>query len=172
MSAGLEERLAGTAVLNAIYRHVESTYPEEGCGFVFESPDGELRALPTPNRASELHRRDPSRYPRDGRNYFEPDMGVWLKAERDGLLPRLIFHSHPEVGAYFSETDRQSAVFEDDDGAVFERHPGVDHLVVSVRGSPPEADEAKLFRYRQGAFQEVATFGPRGHLRAAVRSAG
>lgn len=168
MSAGLEERLAGTQALAAIYRHVESTYPEEGCGFVFESPDdGELRVLPTANRATELHRRDPERYPRDGRNYFEPDMGVWLRACREGLTPRLIFHSHPEVGAYFSETDRQSALFEDEDGTVLERHPGVDHMVVSVRGSPPEADEAKLFRYREGEFQEVATFGPRGAIHTA-----
>jgi hypothetical protein len=45
-------------------------------------------------------------------------------------------------------------------------------MVVSVRGSPPEADEAKLFRYREGEFEEVATFGPRGRLRGAIHTAG
>lgn len=160
----LAQRLASQNLVAEIYRAVEPAWPEEGCGFVFEAADGTLLVLPTINRAPELHRRDPERYPRGGADWFEPDMKPWFRAVREGATPRVIFHSHPEVGAYFSQGDHDSAVMHDDDGKVVERNPGVFHIVVSVRQSV--ADGAKMFRFNAltGTFDEIAVFDSAGTL--------
>lgn len=154
--------LAQAGLMRPVFRSVEPAWPHEGCGFVFER-DGVLEVVPTENRAQALHERDPERYPRGGADWFEPDMKPWLRAMRDGAIARVIYHSHPEVGAYFSEGDHASAVVEVD-GQVRERHPGVAHLVVSVRRG--RADGAVMFRFDEssGQFVEVARFGSDGEL--------
>lgn len=165
MSAELAHRLSQGGHIASIYRAVELAYPEEGCGFVFEDGRGQLYVLPTENRATQLHQKDPETYPRDGRTYFEPDMKPWLRASRDGLTPRVIFHSHPDTGAYFSETDRASAIFVDEsDGTILERNPGLRHLVVAVQGPQPKAAVSRLFRFVDGSgeFAECAAFDRAG----------
>ena len=105
---------------------------------------------------------------RDGRDYFEPDMKPWLRASREGWVPRVIFHSHPDGEAYFSATDHQSAVFVDDDGAVLARHPGVVHLVVSVAGdrlgAGARARVARLYEFSRHSerFEQIAEFDSEG----------
>lgn len=160
----LAARLVQAGLLPEIYRAVEPAYPHEGCGFVFEAPDGTLVNLPTANRAQALHEKDPERYPRGGADWFEPDMKPWLRAVREGLGPRMIYHSHPEVGAYFSKGDHDSAVVRLEDGAEVERNPGVLHMVVSVRSG--RADGAKLFEFepRAGRFVAIAEFDAAGRL--------
>jgi proteasome lid subunit RPN8/RPN11 len=157
----LPNRLVASALLPIIYRTVEPPYPHEGCGFVFDSGDG-LEHVPTENRAQFLHEKDPERYPRGGNDWFEPNMKPWMQAERRGLVPVVIYHSHPDVGAYFSEGDYESAVLRLEDGLVLERNPGVCHLVVSVRRG--RADGAKLFRFNDetSAFDEFAEFDNSG----------
>jgi proteasome lid subunit RPN8/RPN11 len=161
-------RLVTEKWLGLIYRDVEQVYPEEGCGFLFEGTDGGLQMVTTKNRATLLHQMDPEAYPRDGRTYFEPDMKPWLRAEREGLTPRLIYHSHPEHEAYFSQTDRLSALIQDtNENRVVERHPGVVHLVVSVRGADaPTARCAKLFGFDPSTrdFVALATYDEAGQL--------
>ncbi len=154
--------LVEAGLLPLIYRAVEPAYPEEGCGFVFEDPESGLEVLPTANRAQRLHEIDPKRYPRGARDWFEPDMKPWLRAERAGKAPRVIFHSHPDVGAYFSDGDFESAIVRDDANAVQERNPGVLHLVVSVRAGA--ADGARLFAFDPAAatFTCVAEFDASG----------
>ena len=162
----LAKRLADEGHTTTIFRSVEPAYPHEGCGFVFEDPKaGALRVLPTENRAQLLHEKDPERYPRGGADWFEPDMKPWLRAAREGQVPRMIFHSHPEVGAYFSKGDRESAVVELEEGeAPVERNPGVLHMVVSVRKG--SADGAKMFAFDPSAhdFVEIAEFDGDGRL--------
>lgn len=156
--------IAESGMVAEIYRAVEPAYPNEGCGFVFESAAGELTVFPTVNRADELHRKDPKRYPIGGHEWFEPDMKPWLKAVRDGQMPRVIFHSHPDVGAYFSSGDHESAVHKDEDGNIVERNPGVWHIVVSVRDGA--ADGSKMFQFdaTTQCFVTVAEFGAQGEL--------
>lgn len=162
MGDALAIELARRGLVEPMYRSVEPAWPHEGCGFVFER-DGVLDVVPTINRAQALHERDPERYPRGGADWFEPDMKPWLVAQREGAIPRVIYHSHPEVGAYFSQGDHDSAVIVDD-GQVYERHPGVAHIVVSVRAG--HADGAVMFRFDAGtaAFVEVARFDEHGAL--------
>jgi len=155
-------------LVRSIYRWVERAYPEEGCGFVFER-DGALEVVGTQNRATLLHQKDPDTYPRDGRTYFEPDMKPWFIAFREGAVPRMIFHSHPDTTAYFSETDRASAIIEDTEtGEVFERNPGVVHMVVSVdlQDQDHSARDAKLFRFTppDARFAEIGHFDADGEL--------
>lgn len=151
-------QLAESGLLPALYRHVEAAYPQEGCGFVFENEDGALVHVPTENRAQLLHEKDPERYPRGGSDWFEPNMKPWFQAVRAGQTPRLIYHSHPDVGAYFSQGDYDSALHREEDGQLVERHPGVLHMVVSVRAG--SADGAKLFRWNPSTatFDTVAAF--------------
>ncbi len=161
----LAQRLVDDALVREIYDAVVPAYPEEGCGFVFEDADGVLSVVATANRATFLHKKDPVSYPRDGRTYFEPDMKPWIRALREGREPRLIFHSHPDDRAYFSATDRASAIFEED-GEVLERNPGVLHLVVSVFGPTPSIRQARMFRFNSetGQFDGVAVFDSEGGL--------
>jgi [CysO sulfur-carrier protein]-S-L-cysteine hydrolase len=164
----LAHRLVDERLLAAIYAAVVPAYPEEGCGFVFEDGAGRLSVVPTANRATRLHEMDPEAYPRDGRTYFEPDMKPWLRAAREGLVPRLVFHSHPDTEAYFSDTDTAQAVFEEH-GRLQERNPGVFHLVVSVRpgeDGPPQARVARLYAFSpsEGDFRRLATYDAEGHL--------
>jgi proteasome lid subunit RPN8/RPN11 len=150
-----------------LYRVVEPAWPHEGCGFVFErSMDGVWTVLPTQNRAQLLHEKDPERYPRGGSDWFEPDMKPWIRAVRDGDIPRMIFHSHPEGEAYFSAGDIDSALFRDEEGRLRERHEGVLHLVVSVRQG--QAREAALFIFdaETQQFAEIARFDALGQRRA------
>jgi proteasome lid subunit RPN8/RPN11 len=161
----LERRLAAEGLLPSIYDAVVSAYPEEGCGFVFETPDGELKVLATVNRATQLHKLDPELYPRDGRDSFEPDMTVWLRAEREGLIPRLIFHSHPDEGSYFSPMDTSQALFTDPEGGgLLERHPGLGHMVVSVLGPEATPAMARVFRFSKEtqSFEQVAEYDAGG----------
>ncbi len=155
--------LAQSGLVPDMYRAVEPAYPHEGCGFGFEI-DGALAHLPTVNRAQQLHEKDPERYPRGAADWFEPDMKPWLRAQREGGVPRLIYHSHPDVGAYFSQGDYDSAVVRTESGEVVERHPGVHHMVVSVRAG--RADGAKLFLFdtATATFAMVAEFDESGAL--------
>lgn len=162
-SAELARALAAQNRLPEIYRAVEPAWPHEGCGFVFEF-DGEMRVLPTANRAQLLHEKFPDQYPRGAEDWFEPDMKPWLRSVREGGEPRIIFHSHPEVGAYFSPSDRDMARQPDENGALIERNPGVRHVVISVRQG--KADGALMFAWNEDTrdFDEVASFDADGAL--------
>ena len=154
-AATLWEALQGE-LLRELFGAVEPAYPEEGCGFVFADESGHLRVLPAANLARGRVSTDVEGGERSAADWFEPDMRPWLRAERAGWEPRVIFHSHPDVGAYFSKSDRAMALFTDDDGALLERNPGVLHLVVSVRAGV--ADGAALFGFDEalGDFVELA----------------
>lgn len=161
--AELARTLSEQGRLPEIYRAVEPAWPDEGCGFVFAFGK-EQRVLPAANRAQILHERFPDEYPRSARDWFEPDMKPWLQATREGGTPSIIFHSHPEVGAYFSKDDRAQARLEDEDGQLAERNPGVRHIVVSVRQG--KADGALMFAWNAETrdFDEVAAFDADGGL--------
>lgn len=144
------------AALAEVYTAVAPAYPSEGCGFVFEDETGALRVLPADNLAKGRGGVDVDGGVRTAADWFEPDMRPWLRAERAGWTPRIIFHSHPDVGAYFSKSDRAMALYTDDEGVTSERNPGVLHLVVSVRQGA--ADGAALFGFdvALGDFVELA----------------
>ena len=65
------------------------------------------------NRANKLHRLDPETYPRTGRMYFDIDPMKFERAieqgEASGEPVKVLYHSHLDVGAYFSATDAAAA---------------------------------------------------------------
>jgi len=135
------------AILDDVFSHVREGYArdEESCGLLFGPADDPLfvgRTLRMQNRANKLHELDPERYPRTGRSYFDIDPLKFDRAVREGATSgapaKVLYHSHLDVGAYFSETDATSATMGGDS-------PTYDlaYLVANVRGG--EVDDCKLF---------------------------
>ena len=147
--------LLPTALLEALYAHAESGYPEEVCGMIFAGraegayPGPEL--VRCENRQNALHAEDPEGFPRDARTAYNlgaRDLMRLDKSLRGERPARIIYHSHVEVGAYFSDEDVRAAA---PDGEL--AYP-VDWLVVDVRANG--AQGWALFRFEGGAFVEVA----------------
>ena len=121
------------------------TRDEESCGFlVGPAADGRRvdGIVPMVNRANALHRLDPEAYPRTGRTYFDIDSmkfeGAIRRGEGEGRPVKVLYHSHLDVGAYFSPTDAEVA-------KMGQGEPPWDlaYLVTSVRSG--EVDDRKLF---------------------------
>jgi proteasome lid subunit RPN8/RPN11 len=118
---------------------------EESCGLLLGPLAEPLvvdAILPMENRANKLHKLDPETYPRTGRMYFDIDPLKFERSvregERNGRPVKVLYHSHLDVGAYFSETDAQAATMGGE-------APSYDlaYLVTSVRAGV--VDDRKLF---------------------------
>jgi proteasome lid subunit RPN8/RPN11 len=141
-----ELRLA-KAVVDRVDEEARAAYgrDEESCGLLL-GPDGDAalvdEAVPMENRANKLHRLDPETYPRTGRMYFDLDPLKFERAvkagEGNGRPVKVLYHSHLDVGAYFSETDAQAATMGGDEPAY-----DLAYLVTSVKKG--EVDDRKLF---------------------------
>ena len=121
------------ALLDRIAAHAEREYPSEACGLGFGPPDAETLAelVPMENVQDRYHALDPEQFTRTSKDAFRLDDAKRLKLlranEPKGWTERLLYHSHPDAGAYFSPEDRANAVLEG-----MELMPGAVHLVVSV----------------------------------------
>ena len=115
--------------LEAIRRQAIEEYPRESCGVILEQ--GELRRIVRcRNIQDELHAKDPEKYPRDARHAYYIDQQDLLRImhlEREGFAIAVIYHSHVDVDAYFSGTDRERALMGDEP-----THPRATYLVTSV----------------------------------------
>lgn len=120
----------------AIRQQAEEEYPYESCG-VIVARGGERRLLRCRNVQNELHARDPQRHPRDARTAYYIDPKDLLRIgdlEREGFAVAVIYHSHVDAGAYFSETDRRQALVGD-----APTYPEATWLVTSVMQGRAEA---------------------------------
>jgi [CysO sulfur-carrier protein]-S-L-cysteine hydrolase len=146
--------LIDARILTAIAEHAERDYPVEACGVVLGGPDdGALaRVVPLKNTQDRYHQRDPIAFPRTGKDAFRLDelerMRMLDDASSEGLVERILYHSHCDAGAYFSPEDRAMAV---QDGQ--ELMPGVVHVVISVRGGVRK--DAAAFRWDGSGFVEA-----------------
>jgi adenylyltransferase/sulfurtransferase len=139
------------AVLDAIYAHAREGYPEEVCGFIIG--DDEVRRCE--NRQNALHAEDPTHFPRDARTAYNLGAKDLFFLDRSLRSPRpvtVIYHSHVDVGAYFSEEDARAAA---PDGELL--YP-VEYLIVDVTASGVRG--ARRYRFDGGSFFEVASHGP------------
>jgi [CysO sulfur-carrier protein]-S-L-cysteine hydrolase len=108
----------GRSVVDAIENEARAAYErnEEACGFL-TGPSTESvlvnRSIIMPNLANKYHAVDPETYPRKGNEYFLIDSRKFQKAMEEGTTSgqpiKVLWHSHLDVGAYFSETDAQAA---------------------------------------------------------------
>jgi proteasome lid subunit RPN8/RPN11 len=110
-------------------RHAESDYPEECCGALLGKLDGEAgvvkRAVACLNSSQES---------RSSRFLVEPEelLEVRQRARTAGLELIGFYHSHPDRGAYFSESDIKNC------------WPRFANIVLSVEHG--RVREAKAFR--------------------------
>jgi len=95
--------------------HCEKHYPEEACGLLVGPPDGVLASdcVPCANIQNRLHAEDARAHPRDARTAYRIDPRELFDLTRQvrdaGLAFKAIFHSHADVGAYFSDEDQRQA---------------------------------------------------------------
>lgn len=103
------------------------------------------------NAQNEFHAADPEGIPRTSKNgycFSMPDQ-FFIAESLAGPDPvRIVYHSHPDGGAYFSNADRAAAVCGESAA-----YPGLIYLVVDVGGDAVHG--AKCFAFRQGAFSEA-----------------
>ncbi len=137
--------------LALIYAQARREYPKECCGYILESIDQRPgQVIPCTNRQDQLHAYDPKLHPRDATRAYSIEGAELLRLARSFDAPPravIIYHSHPDVGAYFSDEDVRAA-----DAAGYP----VDYLVVDTQATG--VLEAKLFRRSARGYEEVARF--------------
>jgi len=156
-------------VLGNVFEEARAAYKrdEESCGLLLgPAPDAGLvdEIVPMENRANKLHALDPKTYPRTGRMYFDIDPMKFERAvrtgEANGRPVKVLYHSHLDVGAYFSDTDAEAAK-----AGGLEPSYDLAYLVTSVRAGV--VDDHKLFVWEpgSGAFVEAQLMGESSHDR-------
>jgi len=136
-------------ILDEIQAHAEEAYPEECCGVVLSREDAR-DSLTTVRRCrnalNRFHEMDPVVFPRTNRSGYLIDPTDLVAVDRECRLSgqhiRVVYHSHPDVGVYFSEEDQRCAIVDNEP-----LHPGVDFLVVSVVNG--RAIDSGLFSWSQ-----------------------
>ena len=140
-------------ILEAVMAHARAAYTAECCGVIsgVEGRNGpELVAVhEMQNVYDRYHEVDPEAYPRTSRTAYLMDprkQAALMEALVEAGTPvRCIYHSHVDVGAYFSEEDQRMALL---DGAPL--YQGVEYLVVDVQQG--ESVRAEAFAWDGKAF--------------------
>ncbi|MCA9529123.1 MAG: Mov34/MPN/PAD-1 family protein [Myxococcales bacterium] len=100
------------AVLRQVEADALACYPSEACGFLFGPADDpplldEMRR--EDNEADKYHRLDPETFPRTSKMYFKINELRAVRALEEGAASgrplKVIYHSHCDAGAYFSQED-------------------------------------------------------------------
>ena len=141
-------------MLARCYAHGAETYPHEACG-VLSGPAGDPAALtgfhPLENTLGKLHAEDPGRYPRTPEEGYVLDPLAYMKLEKaltaEGKAIRVIYHTHVEVGAYFSEEDVKQATW--DGNPIL---PGIVYLVCGIKQHQPDGAILAAFNEQTKAF--------------------
>ncbi len=151
------------SVMLAAYAHAAETYPEECCGLMLGGPDGigvdELRRCE--NRQNQMHALDPTTFKRDARTayFFGPeDVKLLDKSLRKGAprVTRVIYHSHCDVGAYFSASDRTAATI--DGQPMYD----VAYLVLDAVINGVMGGMVYAWNDKRHDFVPIASYGPQG----------
>lgn len=137
--------------LREVCEHAQSEFPEECCGAILSDGTHEF-VRKYRNIQNDLHAEDPELYPRDARTAYviHPEDLIALHKEQRQI--KVLYHSHPNHAAYFSEKDTADAQVWGEPA-----YPGTTYLVISVYES--EVRGLKAFAWDESAedFIEVAT---------------
>ena len=126
-------------LLQQCFAHGAGTYPEEGCGLLSGPAEGDAvdGYHPIANILNQMHAEDPQRYPRTGVDGYFMDPREMMRLERElakqGRRVKVIFHTHVDVGAYFSAEDKTRALW-----AGEPLLPGMVYLVCGVKQRQPD----------------------------------
>jgi len=149
-------------VLAEIYAHARETYPEECCGFLIGPRDSagvdEVRRCV--NEQNRYHALDPERFPRTARIAYYlggKDLRFLMQSLDTPRPVKLIYHSHIDVGSYFSAEDIRAALGREPDDTAEPLYP-VDHIVIDAQAE--HIGGAKLFQWDriQRAFVQVDAY--------------
>ena len=149
-------------VLEEIYTHARETYPEECCGFLIGPSDSafieEVRRCV--NEQNRYHALDPERFPRTARIAYYlggKDLRFLMQSIETPRPVKIIYHSHIDVGSYFSAEDIRAALGREPDDTAEPLYP-VDHIVIDAQAD--HIAGAKLFRWdrSQRAFVQVDAY--------------
>ena len=143
--------------LEAIYAHARRDYPNECCGIVYGPRDVAIadRAVACENIQNRLHAEDPSRFTRDARTAYNldaRDIFALQKSLRGEAPAKIVYHSHVDVGSYFSETDQAAALF---DG---EPANPVEYVVVDIRTDGPRGARQFAWDPQHKKYLEVGDY--------------
>lgn len=149
-------------VLQDMYAHARETYPEECCGFLLGVHDrAEIDAVQRcVNEQNRYHQLDPERFPRTAREAYYlggKDLRFLMASLSSPRPVKIIYHSHPDVGAYFSDEDTRAALGREPDATAEPQYP-VDHIVIDAQSD--HIAGAKLFRWDAStrAFVQAAAY--------------
>lgn len=149
--------LVSDEALAVMYAHAQRDYPKECCGIVYGPRDRPIAdsATPCQNIQDRLHAEDPERFARDARTAYNleaRDIFTLQKSLRGETPAKVVYHSHVEVGAYFSDTDQAAAQFDGEPA-----YP-VEYVVVDIRAGG--ARGAKQFSWdpAQAKYIEVGDY--------------
>ena len=127
-------------ILEQCYALGKAVYPEEACGLISGKVEKDFhlnQVHSMKNVMDEYHKKNPQLYPRTNRNGYMIDPLQQIKLER-ALKKQLsqikiIFHTHPDVGAYFSDKDKEDALWNGEP-----RHPDFQYLVCGIKKGRPD----------------------------------
>lgn len=81
--------------------HLETAYPEEGCGAILRAASGRVFSIPWKNVAGR---------PQTGYAIRPDDFARLIPFEEAGAVVIGLYHSHPDAPAQWSATDAQGAL--------------------------------------------------------------
>jgi adenylyltransferase/sulfurtransferase len=143
--------------LAEMYAHARREYPRECCGLVYGARDATTagRAVACLNIQDQLHAEDPARHPRTAETAYNldaPDLFKLQKSLRGPEPVKIVYHSHVNVGAYFSDTDQ--AVAQMDGEPTFP----VEYVVIDVRAEGVRGAAQFAWDASQKRYVEVARY--------------
>ena len=145
-------------LLQAVFREARAAFPAECCGWLQGPRDGAAVDVMRPCKNAQdsgVHISDDANARGDDRAYAIADddqLALATSFDKSDTPPRIIYHSHPNGRAYFSETDTADAT------PWGEPSYDVQQLVVGIDGD--RVTEAVLFDWSDGdqVFVEVARY--------------
>lgn len=140
-------------VLALVYEHARATFPDECCGYLVGPRFGAAVETAVPCRNAQedgAHPTQPDRGADSGFVIAGEELFAFARSFRGDRPARIIYHSHTNGRAYFSDVDREVAV-----GPAGPHYP-VQHLVVGLTAE--RLTEAAQFAWSEEAhdFVEVA----------------
>ena len=124
-------RLAPETIVE-MSEHAQKVFPEECCGVILEK-DGKQIVKICRNIQDEKRKENPDVFQATAERgyYMDPeDLREIMLLEREQYEMSAIYHSHPNMKAYFSAADRDRAVWDKKEDEVL--FPGVRYIVISV----------------------------------------
>jgi len=142
-------------ILREAEAHALETYPSECCGFMggpLTQPELINFSKRENNLADKYHALDPEHFPRTSTTYFKIDelraLRAFETAENEQQPIKVIYHSHCDAGAYFSEED--AATFANDHQLLWP----CAFLVISVQSGQVVDRKLWVHRPNSNAFVE------------------